>query len=158
MSLQTMPPQTMSATRQQMSDPVASGWEKLFSIARKEVDDRQVLERQLARWCDAHGVDGALFTEVDGVGQKLIQIGSTHFPEKLPAAGDDGEWTRVELPEAQLLHTGTSGPARAHVHLQAITGDAVNDVGRRVDDWNGRLQVYRFAEGEICLDDPSVQA
>ncbi len=99
----------MSAVGQQTSDPAAD-WGTLFSLARKEADDRQVLERQLARWCDARGADAALYTDVDGAGRKLIETGSTRFPEELPA-DDSGGWTRVELPQAQLLHTASPEPA-----------------------------------------------
>ncbi len=98
----------MSAIRQQITDPAAAGWEKLFSTAKKEVDDRQILQRQLARWCEEQGVDAALYTEANGNGGKLIEIGTTRFPAQLPAAGDGDSWARVELPEAQLLHTGTA--------------------------------------------------
>ena len=99
----------MSATRQQMSDPATAGWEKLFSIAKKEVDDLQVLKCQLARWCDAQGADAALYTEVGGVSGKLIESGSTRFPAQLTSPSDADSWARIELPEAQLLHTGPTG-------------------------------------------------
>ncbi len=101
----------MSAIRQQTSD-AAAGWETLFSLARKEADDRQVLERQLERWCDARGVDAALYTEIDGAGRKLIEIGATRFPKELPADEVDG-WTRVELPQALLLHAASTDPSAA---------------------------------------------
>ncbi len=93
----------MSAIRQRTSGPVAAGWDQLFSLAKKEADDRLVLERELRRWCDAHGADAALYAEIEGASRRLVSSGKTAFPERLPADGEAHGWARVELPQAQLL-------------------------------------------------------
>ena len=140
----------MSAARQQTSEP-AAGWETLFSLARREADDRKVLERQLERWCAARGADAALYTAVDGNGRKLIEIGATRFPEELPA-DDDGAWTRVELPQAQLLHTAQPGPDRAEDTLLLLAAGArISGLKRQIQEQEFQA-AFRGVELEALYD------
>lgn len=141
----------MSAARQQTSDP-AAGWEALFSLARKEADDRKVLERQLERWCDARGADAALYTEIDGNSRKLIETGATRFPEELPAADDDGAWTLVELPQAQLLHTAQPGPGPAEDTLLLLAAGArISGLKRQIQEQEFQA-AFRGVELEALYD------
>ncbi len=126
---------------------VATGWEKLFSLAKKEADDRRVLERKLERWCAKHTADAALYTELDGVSSKLIEIGSTRFPEELSAASDEDGWRRVELPKAQLLHV--SRPDLSHPDLSSPdlkTDDALLllAAGARISGLKRQIQEQKF--------------
>ncbi len=143
------------SVRQQTSDP-AAGWESLFSLAKKEVDDRHVLERQLERWCDARGADAALYTGVDGAGRKLIEIGATRFPDELPAADDGGGWTRVELPQAQLLHTAgeeSSGlePAAEDTLILLAAGARISGLKRQIQEQEFQA-AFRGVELEALYD------
>ncbi len=123
----------MSAAGQQTSDPTSAGWEKLFSLAKKEADDRQVLARALERWCAAHAADAALYTELDGARRKLVESGATQFPEELPAATGEHGWGRVELPRAQLLHTSSLDLATEDDALLLLAAGArISDLKRRI--------------------------
>jgi sigma-B regulation protein RsbU (phosphoserine phosphatase) len=91
----------------------AADWQALFSLSRKEADDQQVLEAQLAAWCEAHGVDAALYCpEEGGASIRRVDAGATAFPDALPDALPEG-WRRLELPAAVLLHTARSATVTA---------------------------------------------
>ncbi len=138
-----------------MSDQTA-GWGRLFSLARKEADDRQVLEQQLGRWCRDHGADAALYTKVDGGGRKLVESGATRFPETLPEAGGDGGWSRVELPQAQLLHTASpdlagSDPAAEDALLLLAAGARISGLKRQIQRQEFQA-AFRGVELEALYD------
>ena len=161
----------MSAVRQKTSDPVSAGreqrglpwpgWEQLFSLARKEADDRRVLERQLERWCRAHGADAALYTRIDGTSRRLIEVGATRFPERLPAATDSDGWRRVELPEAQLLHTvradlatpdsATPDPPAEDALLLLAAGARISSLKRQIQEQEFQAN-FRGVELEALYD------
>ena len=102
-----MPPAPMIPARQSAASPSSAAvWEQLFSLARKEAEDRQALTQELRRWCDAQRADAALYAESEGRFSKLSFVGLTPFPEEISATEELAPgWTRVALPRSLLLHT-----------------------------------------------------
>ncbi len=133
------------------SDAAAAGWAQLFSLTRKEADDRQVLERELRRWCQAHGADAALYTEVGGDRHRLLQVGRTPFPEQLADTEDSAGWARLELPRAQLLHTAGSDVAAEEALLLLAAGARISELKRQIQEQRFQAK-FRGVELEALYD------
>lgn len=98
---------------------------QLFSLSGREADDRLVLDAQLAAWCEARGgMDAALYGSGDEKAALFVRVGRTRFPKELPAELP-GDWRRLELPSAHLVHTATEMAVDANdPHLLLIAAGA----------------------------------
>lgn len=133
-------------------------WQGLFSLAKKEADDRRVLERQLGRWCRAQGgVGAALYGVVEGAYQARVKVGEVPFPEEIRsdelAAGAGAGWASVELPEALLLYApgqvAAPGPDSASMLLAA--GVRISDLKRQIQEQSFQA-MFRGVELEALYD------
>ncbi len=91
----------------------AADWSELFSLARKEADDQQMLEAKLAEWCGANGgIDAAIYCTDNGNLSLRLAVGKTAFPAAPPVALPP-IWRRLELPAAVMLHTAVASRIEA---------------------------------------------
>ena len=136
-------------------------WRDLFSLSQKEAEDRRVLERQLRRWCRAHGgIDAGLYAAVDGAYRLQARAGKTRFPEKVKEdehdAGDiDADWHRVEIPDGLLLFStppertppGTGDPSL----LLLAAGSRISELKRQIQEQSFQAK-FRGVELEALYD------
>ena len=143
----------MSPARQETLQPGPRGWDQLFSLAKKEADDRQMLERELRRWCDAQGADAALYTEVDGAFRRLLAVGQTPFPETMSGTEEAGDWSRLELPQTLLLHTaaGLDAAASEETLLLLAAGARISSLKRQIQEQSFQAK-FRGVELEALYD------
>ncbi len=109
-----------------------------------------MLDRELRRWCEAHGADAALYTEIDGVRRRLLSVGRTPFPEQLTGTEDSG-WARIELPFAQLLHTSKAGVAEEAALLLLAAGARISELKRQIQEQRFQAK-FRGVELEALYD------
>ncbi len=146
-----MSAETTSPARRETSDRASGSWTQLFSLAKKEADDRQVLEQELRRWCEAHGADAALYTETAGGRRRLLSVGRTPFPEQETGTESGGDWARVELPHAHLLHTAETDAAEQDTLLLLAAGARISDLKRQVQEQKFQAK-FRGVELEALYD------
>ncbi len=143
----------MSSTRPTILDPAA--WPRLFSLAGKEADDRQLLEQQLAGWCEAHGAAAAALYQSDNGGAYQLQlcVGEARFPQLPPEESGQG-WTRLELPAAVLLSTGTREPLAGAVDAELLllaAGARIRALKRQIQEQSFQAK-FRGVELEALYD------
>ncbi len=133
-------------------------WRGLFSLAKKEADDRRALERELRRWCDAQGGAGAaLYGEAEGIYRARVQVGEVAFPEEIGGdglsaaeiSGAANRWAAVELPEALLLLASPPAPegAVATPEERSPVSDSASMLlaaGGRISDLKRQIQEQSF--------------
>ncbi|MEM7350956.1 MAG: SpoIIE family protein phosphatase [Acidobacteriota bacterium] len=143
----------MSSPHRATAPPGHEAWSQLFSLAKKDADDRQALALELRRFCAAHAVDASLYTELDGVFQQLAHSGSTRFPESIAEAAEvNGGWTQVALPKALLLHTGTDGtPESTDAMLLLAAGARISQLKQQIHEQRFQAK-FRGVELEALYD------
>lgn len=134
-------------------------WRDLFSLTKKEAEDRRVLERQLRRWSRARGnVDAALYAAVDGGFRSQARVGRTRFPETV--AADDLQrsteaWQRIELPDALLLMAASEAqslPETADPSLMLLAaGSRISELKRQIQEQSFQAK-FRGVELEALYD------
>ena len=148
-----MTPETMASVAPEKSGLDSRGWDLLFSLAKREADDRQVLERELSRWCEDHAAEAALYTEIEGQYRRLASAGSESFPEEIPQHGEWAErWSRLELPHTLLLYTCRSGaPAADEALLLLAAGARISSLKRQIQEQKFQAR-FRGVELEALYD------
>ncbi len=144
----------MSPVRQRTPRTAAPGWDHLFSLAKREADDRRVLERELERWCARHRADAALYTEIDGAFRRLLAAGPTVFPEALAEDAATSAWTEVRLPHVLMLHTGSSAsetPEPDEALLLLAAGARISSLKRQIQEQSFQAK-FRGVELEALYD------
>lgn len=143
----------MSSVHPERPHAALAGWEQLFSLAKKEADDRQVLAAELRRWCGENRADAALYVESDGVFRRLLAAGETPFPEATPDAAETAAWSRVELPHALLLHTaaGVDSAEPEDAMLLLAAGARISDLKRQIQEQRFQAK-FRGVELEALYD------
>jgi len=134
-------------------------WETLFSLARKEADDRRVLERQLRSWCIAWEVgEAGLYTADEGRLRLRARAGRGKLPEELPAVGAAkavGEGRAVlELPEALLVYRQEASETelRSDADLLLLAAGArISALKRQIHDHSFQA-MFRGVELEVLYD------
>lgn len=138
-------------------------WQGLFSLAKKEADDRRALERHLRRWCGAQGdVDAALYCRIDEVYHQRAQVvaGSgpegTSFPEEIRReeldSAQGGPWSWVELPEGLLLYAPSSeAPALDPGRMLLAAGARISALKRQIQEQSFQA-MFRGVELEARYD------
>ncbi len=131
----------------------ARGWGLLFSLAKKEADDRQVLEAELRRWCDRHGTQAAVYTEIDGTYRRLASAGQEPFPEEICGSTElVDQWSRLELPQTLLLHTSEADvPAPEEALLLLAAGARISSLKRQIQEQKFQAK-FRGVELEALYD------
>ena len=132
-----MPPVSISPVRHPTVRPSSVAvWEQLFSLARKEAEDRQALAQELRRWCDLCGADAALYTASEGSFRLLSSVGVTPFPEEVPESEEPlAGWTRVALPQSLLLHTAQREvPETGDVLLLLAAGARISSLKQQIQE------------------------
>ena len=140
---------------------VEAGWQALFSLAKKEAEDRRVLTRQLASWAQQCGLSaaalyGRMRDDLEG-GPYTLQAS---FGEKFQACreldeltgdqvqcrdGDgeapsdvDADYGVVPLPDAVLLFRGENAPPSTDPELLLLAA------GARISHLKRQVQEQRF--------------
>ncbi len=133
-------------------------WRGLFSLTKKQAEDRRVLERQLSRWCAAQGGAGAaLYGADEGVYRSAVRIGEIPFPQEVRAADlaafADAGWSSIELPEALLLYAprGEAGPAVAPYAMLLAAGVRISELKRQIQEQSFQA-MFRGVELEALYD------
>src|SRR5262245_40450643 len=82
-------------------------WQVLFSLEKRDADDRAVLERALGAWAEEAGArKAALFAVTEGGLQPIAAAGEAPSCTSEPPAG----LARIELPGAALFHDAPGAP------------------------------------------------
>ncbi len=87
----------------------AADWQLLFSLEKRDTEDRSVLERALREWSLRAGAErAALFAVTDGGLQPITSVGEVALPActSEPPAG----LARLDLPGAALFHDAKTPP------------------------------------------------
>ena len=85
-------------------------WQRLLSLDRKLLDDRQVLASSLGRWCAKHGVaEAALYSGDDGPFSLRASLGGRFAPQLCSSDELAEGWRRFDLPGVRLLYRPGAG-------------------------------------------------
>ncbi|MEM7583582.1 MAG: SpoIIE family protein phosphatase [Acidobacteriota bacterium] len=148
-----MSTETMSSARRESVSAEHNAWEKVFSLAKREADDRLILQRELERWCAGRETDAALYTQVAGGFELLASVGETAFPPQVVTTDElDSSWTRLELPQTLLVQTGepdAGGPADAALLLAA--GARISSLKRQIQEQHFQAK-FRGVELQALYD------
>ncbi len=139
-------------------------WRDLFSLSKKEGEDRRLLGLQLQRWCRAHGVEAAALYAATAEAYKLrAHAGTTRFPDQLATNDTDDvtedNWHRVEIPNGLLLlvaaEAGTSDagePGAADPSLMLLAaGSRISELKRQIQEQSFQAK-FRGVELEALYD------
>ncbi len=148
-----MSPESMSSARRSAGSSDISAWEKVFSLARKEADDRLTLEQELKRWGQDHSADAALYTEFEDGFQLLSKTGATPFPQQIQTTEELAEeWSRLELPQTLLLHTANLDDPQSSTALVLLAAGArISSLKRQVQEQNFQAK-FRGVELQALYD------
>ena len=111
----------------------AASLTNLFSLSKRQADDRRGLERQLRVWSECKdGAAVAVYVEIDDSMVRLACAGAAAFPAKLDDSTPEG-FERLELPGVVVLHN-------------ALVDDTLLLVaaGARISQLKQRLQAENF--------------
>ena len=86
------------------SDHGASSWHSLFSLAKRQADDRRAMSAQLLSWCENHvDASAAVFAEQDG---RFVQLAASHDGVPSPSDSPGEPWSILSLPDVAIVHRG----------------------------------------------------
>jgi len=145
----------MSIDSSRVSDPEiqSSIWPNLFTLSRREADDRAGLEVRLESFCAEHqGSSIALYHEMEGVLKRWIQVGSADFPESFcdsMASLERPSWRRFELPGIVLLHNADTDDLSPLLLLMA--GAKISQLKRQIQEQSFQA-MFRGVEMEALYE------
>ena len=139
-----------------ISDPTTtSDWNRLFSLDKKLVDDRQVLTAQLGRWCARQGVaEAALYSGADGVKSLRAGVGGRFAPQLCSTDALDSDWSEIALEGVRLLYragTGETPPADDPQLLLLAAGARISALKEKVQEQHFQAK-FRGVELEALYD------
>lgn len=112
-------------------------WRRIFSLAKREAEDRAILTRHLACWIRQHGFAGAaLLWDENGALHQQIQVGTADIDGKIPPS-----WSRIELPGATLAFDGSGTQVDQDPNETALILLAA---GVRISELKKQVQQQRF--------------
>lgn len=113
----------------------AADWQTLFTLEKRDADDRSVIDKALRRWCAESGARRAeLFALTEGGLQPITAVGAPAPTGSEPPAG----LARLDLPSAALFHDAPGAPDPEDPGLLMIAA------GVRICRLKQQLSEHRF--------------
>ena len=134
-------------------------WRNLFTLQKRETDDRRGIARELRDWSLRHGgTRVALYGLTDGDLSLITSVGGGEFPSSFSSTeGEwpvDGNWHRLELPDVVAVYDadGLEAPGEAAAGLLlVVAGARISQLKRLIQEQSFQA-MFRGVELEALYE------